>query len=299
MVPKRAVAVRIRGQEFRVLSDDDEAWLQRVAGYLDETMATVEERTGTVDSLDVALLTALNLARELVEIREREPIREREGSGGEPAAGPDRARRVRAASGGGLSRRRGTSYPDRHVRRSRLRQAPPAPDPLVASAGRPAGRGRERRRADRRRDCSPTRRCGAPAGSRCTRRSRARCRPARSSTRSSRCGIPCLFPRVLEERGLAFAAVADWSELRPGRYGVLEPPRAGGGHPTRRGGSRARPGRRVRSRRQSPGAWPGLLRPGLPGRGAARAAADRCRLPAPAGRRRFRMARRIAAWTPS
>ena len=79
MVPKRAVAVRIRGQEFRVLSDDDEAWLQRVAGYLDETMATVEERTGTVDSLDVALLTALNLARELVEIREREPMAKAKG----------------------------------------------------------------------------------------------------------------------------------------------------------------------------------------------------------------------------
>ena len=74
MTTKRAVAVRIRGQEFRVLTDDDESWLQRVAGYLDETMATVEERTGTVDSLDVALLTALNLARELVEIRERGPI---------------------------------------------------------------------------------------------------------------------------------------------------------------------------------------------------------------------------------
>jgi cell division protein ZapA len=73
MVPKRAVSVRIRGQEFRIVSDDDEAWLQRVAGYLDSTMATVEERTGTVDSLDVALLTALNLARELVEVREREP----------------------------------------------------------------------------------------------------------------------------------------------------------------------------------------------------------------------------------
>jgi cell division protein ZapA (FtsZ GTPase activity inhibitor) len=70
---KRAVGVRIRGQEFRILSDDDEGWLQRVAGYLDETMATVEERTGTVDSHDVALLTALNLARELVELRERAP----------------------------------------------------------------------------------------------------------------------------------------------------------------------------------------------------------------------------------
>ena len=73
MASKRAVAVRIRGQEFRILSDDDEGWLQRVAGYLDETMATVEERTGTVDSHDVALLTALNLARELVELRDRLP----------------------------------------------------------------------------------------------------------------------------------------------------------------------------------------------------------------------------------
>ena len=42
-------------------------------------MATVEERTGTVDSLDVALLTALNLARELVEIRERGRSRARRG----------------------------------------------------------------------------------------------------------------------------------------------------------------------------------------------------------------------------
>jgi len=80
---KRAVAVRIRGQEFRILSDDDDAWLQRVAGYLDETMATVEERTGTVDSHDVALLTALNLARELVEIREREPAKQATGASAE------------------------------------------------------------------------------------------------------------------------------------------------------------------------------------------------------------------------
>jgi cell division protein ZapA len=70
MAPKRSVTVRIRGHEFRVRSDDDEASLERVARYLDETMEKVGERTGTVDSLDVALLTALNLARELVEIRE-------------------------------------------------------------------------------------------------------------------------------------------------------------------------------------------------------------------------------------
>jgi len=68
---KPVVAVTIRGQEFRIRTDDDEASLQRVANYLDETMATVEKKTGTVDSLQLALLSALNLARELVELRER------------------------------------------------------------------------------------------------------------------------------------------------------------------------------------------------------------------------------------
>jgi cell division protein ZapA len=76
---KRSVSVRIRGHEFRVRSDDDEAALQRVAGYLDETMSKVEEKTGTVDSLSVAMLTALNLAREVVELREGQ-----QGLGGDP-----------------------------------------------------------------------------------------------------------------------------------------------------------------------------------------------------------------------
>jgi cell division protein ZapA len=76
---KRSISVRIRGHEFRVRSDDDEAALQRVAGYLDETMSKVEEKTGTVDSLSVAMLTALNLAREVVELREGQ-----QGLGGDP-----------------------------------------------------------------------------------------------------------------------------------------------------------------------------------------------------------------------
>jgi cell division protein ZapA len=71
MASKSTVSVRIRGQEFRIRSDDDEEYLQRVAGYLDETMKNVEKRTGTIDSLDVALLTALNLARELMRLREQ------------------------------------------------------------------------------------------------------------------------------------------------------------------------------------------------------------------------------------
>jgi cell division protein ZapA (FtsZ GTPase activity inhibitor) len=67
---KPVVAVSIRGQEFRIRTDDDEASLRRVAQYLDDTMTTVEKKTGTVDTLQLALLSALNLARELVELRE-------------------------------------------------------------------------------------------------------------------------------------------------------------------------------------------------------------------------------------
>ena len=86
MSTKPVVTVTIRGQEFRIRTDDDEASLQRVAKYLDDTMATIEKKTGTVDSLQLALLSALNLARELVELRERG------GAQGLPAAGVDPGR---------------------------------------------------------------------------------------------------------------------------------------------------------------------------------------------------------------
>ena len=70
MSNQQPVTISIRGQEFHIRTDDDEAALQRVAKYLDETMSMVERKTGTVDSLQLALLSALNLARELVELRD-------------------------------------------------------------------------------------------------------------------------------------------------------------------------------------------------------------------------------------
>jgi cell division protein ZapA len=70
LAPRRSVAVRVRGREFRILTDGDEARLQRVASLVDQTMGRVERQTGAVDTLDVALLAALNLARELLELRE-------------------------------------------------------------------------------------------------------------------------------------------------------------------------------------------------------------------------------------
>ncbi len=68
---KRAVSVRISGQEYRIRSDADESSLQRVARSVDAAMDQIRKRTGTVDTLDVAILTSLNLAREVLSLRER------------------------------------------------------------------------------------------------------------------------------------------------------------------------------------------------------------------------------------
>lgn len=71
---KRSVAVRIAGQEYRIKSDADEDFLHEVARYVDHSMARIRERTRTVDSHDVAVLTALNLARELLQLGRVEPV---------------------------------------------------------------------------------------------------------------------------------------------------------------------------------------------------------------------------------
>lgn len=66
-----SVAVRIAGHEYKIRSDGDEEGLLRIAGYVDRAMERVRERTGTVDSLDVAVLTCLNLAREILAVHEQ------------------------------------------------------------------------------------------------------------------------------------------------------------------------------------------------------------------------------------
>ena len=66
----RSVAVRIQGQEYKIRSDAEEAEVERLANYVDATMDKVRERTHTVDSRDVAVLSALNIARDLLALRE-------------------------------------------------------------------------------------------------------------------------------------------------------------------------------------------------------------------------------------
>jgi cell division protein ZapA len=69
---KRTVQVRIQGRAYKIRAegDADPASVNRAAALLDETIERVRIRAGTVDSIDVAMLAALNVANSLVNERE-------------------------------------------------------------------------------------------------------------------------------------------------------------------------------------------------------------------------------------
>jgi cell division protein ZapA (FtsZ GTPase activity inhibitor) len=67
---RNSVTIKLAGKEYRLRSEASEEELQRVAVYVEQAMQRIRERTDTVDSLDTALLTALNLAREVLHLRE-------------------------------------------------------------------------------------------------------------------------------------------------------------------------------------------------------------------------------------
>lgn len=77
-VAKRSVPVQVLGQEYRIRTDADEESVARVAALVNGTLDRIRTRTGTVDSFDLAVLTALNLANDLLARREAAA------AGGEP-----------------------------------------------------------------------------------------------------------------------------------------------------------------------------------------------------------------------
>lgn len=68
---KRVVVVTVMGHEYRIRTDADETALRQLAEFVDTRMRQVTARTGTVDSLDVAVLASLNLGRELLGLRQQ------------------------------------------------------------------------------------------------------------------------------------------------------------------------------------------------------------------------------------
>lgn len=65
----KTVKVEIFDQTYQIRGEIDEAYTEELARYVDGKMRQVAEATGTVDSIRVAVLTALNIADELHELR--------------------------------------------------------------------------------------------------------------------------------------------------------------------------------------------------------------------------------------
>ena len=66
MGKERLVEIKVFGQTYTVKTDAAESHIQEVARYVNEKMEEVLKKTKSVSSLNVAILTALNIADDLL-----------------------------------------------------------------------------------------------------------------------------------------------------------------------------------------------------------------------------------------
>ena len=72
----QAIKVQIYGQMFSLQGELDEAYVHKLAAYVDEKMRVVSDMTPTVDTQKVAILAALAIADELHSLRKERGERE-------------------------------------------------------------------------------------------------------------------------------------------------------------------------------------------------------------------------------
>jgi len=77
MAEGHVISVEIHGQKYPIRSTLDQAYVTRLAAYVDEKMRAAADASPTGDSLRLAVLAALNVADEL--FRCRDVNRERSG----------------------------------------------------------------------------------------------------------------------------------------------------------------------------------------------------------------------------
>jgi len=71
MGKERLVEIKVFGQVYTVKTDTDEEHIQQVARYVNEKMDEVVKNTKSVSSINVAILTALNIADDLIKEKTR------------------------------------------------------------------------------------------------------------------------------------------------------------------------------------------------------------------------------------
>lgn len=68
---ERLVEIKVFGQTYTVKTDAEEDYIQEVAKYVNEKMEEVLKKTKSVSTLNVAILTALNVADDLLREKEK------------------------------------------------------------------------------------------------------------------------------------------------------------------------------------------------------------------------------------
>jgi cell division protein ZapA len=71
MGKERLVDIKVFGQTYTVKTDTEEDHIQEVARYVNEKMDEVLKKTRSVSTMNVAILTALNIADDLLKEKER------------------------------------------------------------------------------------------------------------------------------------------------------------------------------------------------------------------------------------
>jgi cell division protein ZapA len=72
----QTIRVQIFGQVFSVHGDLDEAYVQKLAAYVNEKMSAIAEMAPTVDTQKVAVMAAMAIADELLTLRQEKGERE-------------------------------------------------------------------------------------------------------------------------------------------------------------------------------------------------------------------------------
>ncbi len=68
---KKPVEVEIMGQVVTLRSEEEESYVRRVAGYVDEKMQEVLKTTRPIAKFNVAVMAALNIADEYHRLKDR------------------------------------------------------------------------------------------------------------------------------------------------------------------------------------------------------------------------------------
>ena len=71
MGKERLVEIKVFGQTYTVKTDAEENYIQEVAKHVNGKMEEVLRKTKSVSTLNVAILTALNIADDLLKEREK------------------------------------------------------------------------------------------------------------------------------------------------------------------------------------------------------------------------------------